>query len=116
MSQPYLHQIALNDNLYHISEQSEITFPFSKTSYRFFFSSGNLDGNNKTLIRVKLKDYDKDWVYPYVNGQITYNDLQPGNYRFVIEASANGVNWLPSAYSTQLTITPLWWQTSILGW
>ncbi|MBK8111609.1 MAG: histidine kinase [Saprospiraceae bacterium] len=113
LSQPYLHQIALNDTLYHITEQSKITFPFSKTSYRFFFSSGNLDGNNKTLIRVKLKDYDKDWVYPYVNGQITYNDLQPGNYRFIIEASANGVDWLPSTYSTQLSISPLWWQTSI---
>ena len=62
LSKPYLHQIAVNDNLYHISEQCELKFPFSKTSYRFFFSSGNLDGNNKTLIRVKLEDYDKDCV------------------------------------------------------
>lgn len=113
LSKPYLHQIAVDDTSFHLSDQSEIKFPFSNTSYRFFFSSGNLEGNNKTTIRVKLEGYDNSWIYPYVNGQISYNDLQPGNYRFYLEASANGVNWVPSSYTTLVTITPLWWQTMV---
>lgn len=113
LSRPFLHQISIGDSVYHISGFDKIRVPFARTAYRFFFASGNLDGNNKTLIRVKLHGYEKDWIYPYANGQITYNDLEPGNYSFYIESSTDGVEWNPAAYTTSVVITPLWWQTII---
>lgn len=109
---PFLHQIFVNDTTYHVSKACEFSFPFSQSPYRFFFSSGNLDGNNRTLTRVKLQGYDKDWIYPYINGQVTYNDLQPGKYQFFIEASSDGVTWVKSSYATQIIITPAWWQSN----
>lgn len=111
LPRPYMHQISVGDTVYQISGEDRIKVPFSQTSYRFFFASGNLDGNNKTLVRVKLEGYDENWVYPYVNGQLTYNDLQPGDYHFYIEASADGLKWTPSAYLAHVSVIPLWWQT-----
>ena len=41
----------------------------------------------------KMENLDKDWIFTRDNQSVTYANLAPGKYRFVVKASNNDKVW-----------------------
>jgi signal transduction histidine kinase/ligand-binding sensor domain-containing protein/CheY-like chemotaxis protein len=62
--------------------------------------------------RIMLEGFDQDWREMGNKRDATYTNLNPGNYRFLIEAAnADGV-WTAEPRVLHLRILPPYWQTS----
>lgn len=90
-------------NLQH--DQNFLTFNFS--SIEFAQPEG-------IEYRYKLERVDKDWNYVnYLNRTISYNDLDPGTYRFKACVKNEDGTWTNNDINLTVIISPAWWQTTL---
>ena len=59
----------------------------------------------------KMENLDKDWIFTRDNQSVTYANLAPGKYRFVVKASNNDKVWNQEGASVEIIILPPWWKT-----
>lgn len=60
-----------------------------------------------------MEGFDKDWTYTDPSrAQVTYTNLDPGEYFFKVKASDKYGNWNESGASIKIIILPPWWQTA----
>jgi serine phosphatase RsbU (regulator of sigma subunit)/ligand-binding sensor domain-containing protein len=59
----------------------------------------------------KLGGYDKDWITAGMQRTITYTNLSPGTYTFMVKAANSGGVWSTENPSIAITIYPPWWKT-----
>ncbi len=107
---PSINAIHTNDTSYRFTEETSLTFPYSISSFSFFFSSGELGGGKKNYYLYRLEGLDDEWKTPAVNGQVSFNKLPPGKYSFAIRASRDGINWYDAPYPVTVTVGKPWWQ------
>lgn len=60
-----------------------------------------------------LEGIDKDWVYIGNRRHVTYTNLPPGEYNFLVKGSNNENEWSSEIASLKLIISPPFWQTLI---
>lgn len=75
-----------------------------------FFVSNYLAGKHNTFA-YKLDGLDKDWTISTDNRQVTYTNLSPGKYIFMVKAANNDGKWNEEATSMEIRVLPQWWQT-----
>ena len=62
--------------------------------------------------RYCLAGFDQQWhETPAGQPRAAYTNLPPGNYRFVVKASADGSNWSGTQAALVFVIRPAFWQT-----
>ncbi|NCD71115.1 ligand-binding sensor domain-containing protein [Mucilaginibacter agri] len=83
-------------------EQNVVTFQFSALDYR---------KTGKILYRYKMQEFDKDYIYAGPAHEATYTNLDPGTYRFVVQASFQNESWGKASASLIVVIIPPWWRT-----
>lgn len=72
----------------------EVTFFPEDTSVSFEFSGLNYADPKNNRYRYMLEGYDKEWVETDAKGRrVTYTNLQPGDYRFLVKASNKDGVW-----------------------
>lgn len=90
----------------------EIEIPFSESkdiSIEFLALNYALPESN--LYRYMLEGFDIEWKKTdYTQRLAVYNQLNPGNYTFIVSASNDGKNWSEQA-TLKITILPPWWET-----
>lgn len=59
----------------------------------------------------KMENLDKDWIFTKDNQSVTYANLAPGKYRFVVKASNNDKVWNQEGAFVEIIILPPWWRT-----
>jgi ligand-binding sensor domain-containing protein len=59
----------------------------------------------------KLEGYDKDWINAGALRTVTYTNLSPGTYTFMVKAANSGGVWSTENPSLTITILPPWWKT-----
>lgn len=72
------------------------------------YSAITFQANQSVRYRYQLKDKDYSW-YETTNDQVTFHNLPPGNYTFLVQAKKYNSNW-SNAASYTFTIAPLWFQ------
>ncbi len=82
--------------------QNVITFQFAAVDYR---RQGSI------LYRYKMEGFDKDWIYSGTAHEATYTNLDPGDYRFIIQASFETELWGNKEKSIIITVMPPWYRT-----
>jgi ligand-binding sensor domain-containing protein len=82
-------------------DENRINFSFVGLSFR---------DPGKVRYRYKLEGAPGDWVYTNVTSA-AYQELQPGDYKFVVQASTNDGIWSAAEATAGFTIVPTWWQT-----
>ncbi len=107
---PSINSIQTNDTSYRFTEETSLSFPYSISSFSFYFSSGELGGGKKNHYLCRLEGLDDEWKTPAVNGQVSFNKLPPGKYNFAIRASRDGINWYDAPYTVTVTVGKPWWQ------
>ncbi len=81
-----------------------VSFEFAALSYL---------APDKIRYRYMLEGFDETWNEVGSNRRlVTYTNLNPGDYRFQVQASnADGIWHEASRTSLALTVTPPWWKT-----
>ena len=83
-------------------KQSVISFEFSLLSY---------DVPEKTTYRYKLDGFNDKWSKPTAQRIATYTNLDPGKYRFRVQAINNEGLPMRSEINLAIKVLPPWWQT-----
>jgi signal transduction histidine kinase/CheY-like chemotaxis protein/streptogramin lyase len=72
-----------------------------------------LDFNNPKRNQYihKLENFDPEWTYTGNKHDVTYTNLDPGEYLFRVKGSNSDGIWNEAGTSLLIIITPPWWQT-----
>lgn len=85
--------------------------PPNTNNIGFVFSAATFEDPQGVRFRYRLDGSDQDWSSAAETRQVTYRNLDPGSYRFQVEASRNGDFWNNSAASVSFEIERAYWQT-----
>ncbi len=86
-----------------------LTLPFNINSITFRYAtlSGNLP--HKIKYRSKLLGYDEKWNSETSSNEVKYNNLPPGNYKFIVESKIGNRDWATNE-SYDFIIDPPFWE------
>ncbi len=83
-------------------DQSVITIRFAALSYQLSF---------KNQYQYKMEGFDRDWSPPRTRNEVTYTNLPPGDYTFMVRAANNDSIWSDDIRTLKIVIHPPWWKT-----
>ncbi|MFI5203721.1 MAG: two-component regulator propeller domain-containing protein [Flavobacteriales bacterium] len=86
-------------------------FPYYRNYLSFFYTAIDFNHPEGLRFRYKLVDLDTAWVLGRNENQVSYPNLAPGNYRFMVSASNDGVVWGSPAVFRFVVRAPFWQQT-----
>jgi signal transduction histidine kinase len=117
-SSVYLKSLEINHLLFPLSSGIAAGQQYLNLKYfqnRISIETGSIDfySRGSSKIRYKLEEHDKSayWQYAPSNYIIRFEDISPGDYRLVMQAS-NTVNEFNGPEKVLLiNISPPWWQT-----
>ncbi len=92
------------DTLRFKSEENVLTFNFAALNYL---------NSQKVSYQYKLENFDKDWSPPGTKRNVTYTNLNPGEYTLKIKASNDAGVWSDAVKTVSLIIIPPWYQTTL---
>jgi ligand-binding sensor domain-containing protein/signal transduction histidine kinase len=85
------------------SDKNYITFRFNRVDKRY---------PKSVRYQYILQNYDKTWSLPSTNDQVTYGNLPPGDYVFVVKATNNSGAWGQEPLSYAFTINAPFYRTT----
>lgn len=91
-------------------EQETIEVSFADKVVSFEFKALGYTDETRNDYAYKLDGFNEDWAYVGNENKVTYTNLSPGTYTFIVKATNyNGV-WSDKTASVKLNVTPLFWQ------
>ena len=94
-----------------IAFTDEIILNYSQNVFSFELSALNFIHPQSNRYAYKLEGFNDDWILLENKRELTYTNLDPGAYKFMIKASNNDGRWNESAKSIRLIIQSPWWRT-----
>ncbi|UCH15738.1 MAG: hypothetical protein JSV22_07165 [Bacteroidales bacterium] len=94
-----------------ITETDKIILTHKQSVITFRYTALNYLNAEKNQYAYKLEGFDRDWTYVGPRREVTFTNLDPGNYLFRVKASNNDGIWNEQGKSVIVTILPPWWQT-----
>ncbi|WP_171062940.1 ATP-binding protein [Larkinella sp. C7] len=87
-----------------------LNLPYNQNFLNLEFAALQFNKAGKNRYRYQLEDLDKDWISSE-RPVAVYTDLQPGKYRFLVNASNTSGIWSREVRRLDITIRPPWWAT-----
>ncbi len=95
-----------------ISEKKKLILPHSDNILSFGFSALNFYNPSKNKYVYKLEGYNNNWISIGTKRDVTFTNLNPGEYALLLKSSnVNGI-WNEKFLSLEIIITPPWWRTN----
>ncbi|MCH5719461.1 hybrid sensor histidine kinase/response regulator transcription factor [Niabella hibiscisoli] len=97
-----------------LSQTGQITLNHHQNFISIQFSGLNYVNPGKTYFRYQLSGVDKQWREEMPGqhlGEANYTNLPPGEYKFAVMASFDGVHWPVAARELIISIRPPIWAT-----
>jgi signal transduction histidine kinase len=92
---------------------SVLKFPAHTSSVQINYAAVSLSDPEAIHFRYKLQETDQDWHEVGTASPVSYRNLAPGSYHFIVNATdTNGV-WSDAIATTEFNILPAFYQT---GW
>jgi len=85
-----------------IHDQSHLKFEFSALCY---------NRSSKNRYKIKLENFDKDWVEMRNSTNIMYPKLPPGKYSFKVKGTNHNGYWNENSATLNFLIKPPYWKT-----
>jgi signal transduction histidine kinase/ligand-binding sensor domain-containing protein len=96
-----------------ISYTDSITLSNNENIITITFSAMHFYEQNNNLFSYKLEGVNTDWItVPYTQNSVTYSNLSPGEYNFLIKSTNNHGAWSENITRLHISITPPFWRTS----
>lgn len=93
-----------------ITDTKEINLSFKENVFSFEFAALIYNNPSKNQYAYMMEGFDKDWVYCGTRRNVTYTNLDPGDYTFRVKGSNNDGIWNEEGTSVKITIIPPWWK------
>lgn len=90
---------------------SHMTFPYDHNNLTFEYIAINLKNPKANLYQFKLDGYEREWSPTTKANFISYTNLDPGNYDFLVRQSDNPNHWSDNITRCSFTVLPSWWNT-----
>jgi len=75
------------------------------------FTALHLSAPETLRYRHRLEGHEPDWVESGAQREVSYSNLRPGSYRFLLQARHSGGPWVDAGSQPQIEVLPLWWET-----
>lgn len=99
---------SVTENINHLGR---IVLKYGNTDFKISFAALNFLNSEKNQYKYKLDGYDSDWIIAGHNTDVTYTNIQPGDYTFVVSGSNNDGVWCEKDKKLGIKILPPWWNT-----
>jgi ligand-binding sensor domain-containing protein/signal transduction histidine kinase len=90
---------------------ASLTVPAYVNRVDFHYTGLSLVAPEKVCFRYQLEGFDKDWIEAGTRRTAHYTRIQPGHYRFRVNACNNDGIWNKAAVALAVNVLPAWWQT-----
>jgi sensor histidine kinase YesM len=94
--------VKLNNHLY---------TKYFQNKFIFYFKGIHLGNTGNILYQTKLLGLDDDWSPPNTEQQVSYNNLAPGTYTFLVKACNKDSICMAKPLQYIFTINAAWWQS-----
>jgi signal transduction histidine kinase/ligand-binding sensor domain-containing protein/DNA-binding response OmpR family regulator len=90
----------------------EIVLEYSQNVITLEFIALNYLNLGKNQYKYRLEGFEENWTLPRYKRDVTYTNLQPGEYTFRVIASNNDGIWNTEGASLKIIVNPPFWRTS----
>jgi len=92
-----------------INYTKHLTLRHDQDVFTIRYAALNFLHSEKNQYAYQLVGFDQDWQYVGNKREVTYTNLDPGNYTFRVKAANNDGLWNEQPTELQLTILSPWW-------
>ena len=89
----------------------QITLLHNENVFSIEYAALNFTNPLRNQFAHKLAGFDKDWIFTGNKHDVTYTNLKPGKYTFLVKGTNHDGVWNEQATSLQITILPPLWAT-----
>lgn len=95
---PYIHSLSL---------------PYSKNFISFDFQSPDFSQSENIMYEYQLKGVDTGWVKNGSRNYVSYTQLKPGHYTFMVRSANTNYVWSKNNAYINIEIVPPWYRTNL---
>jgi signal transduction histidine kinase/DNA-binding response OmpR family regulator/sugar lactone lactonase YvrE len=92
-----------------INALHELELAYDQNSLSFTMAAMQYVNPAKIEYRYKIEGFNENWVITGNNRQIRFDNLQPGNYELLLNASNTNNKWSSAVTRLSINISPPWW-------
>ena len=93
------------------NDRDLLTVPAGAGSLEIDYTAFSFVSPERIQFRYRMEGLDEAWVKAGNRRTAFYNNVPPGNYRFLVSASYDGSNWSAKSADVAIRFEPYWWQT-----
>jgi signal transduction histidine kinase len=94
-----------------IAVKKQIKLSYKDNILTFEFVALSYLNNAKNHHADKLEGFSDNWIHLGTKREVTFTNLDPGEYTLRVKGSNNDGIWNEEGASLKITITPPWWKT-----
>jgi signal transduction histidine kinase/ligand-binding sensor domain-containing protein/CheY-like chemotaxis protein len=94
-----------------INTIEKLDLSYLNSNFVISYASLNYLHPEKNQYQYKLEGYDEDWIDAGNQRSVSYTNIQPGRYTFIVKGSNNDGVWCQSPKTLMIVIHPPWWRT-----
>ncbi|MFZ4620805.1 MAG: ligand-binding sensor domain-containing protein, partial [Bacteroidota bacterium] len=94
-----------------ITSTSSITLSHDQNVFSFEFAALHFASPGSNTYAYKMEGFDKEWIRSGTRRYVTYTNLDPGKYLFMVMGSNNDGIWNTQGTSIEIIISPPFWKT-----
>jgi signal transduction histidine kinase len=91
---------------------SPIRLPSNTSSVQISYAAVSLSDPEAIRFRYKLRETDHEWHESATSNAVSYRNLPPGSYHFVVNASDTNGLWSDNMATAEFIVLPAYYQTS----
>src|SRR5271157_2312684 len=89
-----------------------IRFPAHTSSVQISYAAVSLKDPEAIRYRYKVREIDKDWHETGTSTSVSYRNLPPGSYHFMVNASDTNGLWSENTATAEFAVLPAFYQTN----
>jgi len=89
---------------------NKIEFDYEQNVFTIVYSMLNFKNSSENRYKYKMEGFDKEWIDAGNKNEVTYTNLDPGEYTFQVIGFSNG-EWNKKPLKLALIINPPWYRT-----
>jgi PAS domain S-box-containing protein len=105
-----IESVSADDKGYPVA--SPIRLPARTSSVQIGYAAVSLSDPAGIRFRYKLSETDKDWHEAATSTPVSYRNLPPGSYHFVVAGSDTNGLWSDNTATAEFTVLPAFYQTN----
>jgi len=95
-----------------LTVKKHLLLDYTDTFFSVSFTAVTFDRKEKIRYAYQLENFDREWIETGNKTDISYTNLDPGDYRLLIRSTNREGKWNPVPKVLTITIRPPFWKTA----